>query len=158
MRCYSILRPVDFKKWHSKLSMILIPTIWCFGIIMLLLPSIISTQMLTEESTKEHNELYGYSWHIVYIAITIFPAVLTVFLYLAQIYILHRKRNDGSINTQSIEKMKSLEKMIRMVSIGTFVCYLPNIIWKQWTMVTVRSGTTYERYDSTLKVSFNALS
>ena len=153
MRCYSIVRPIGFEKWHRKLSKVSIPIIWSSMVIIILVPNIVTTMMLTPESTIKYRKLYASSWHVVYHGITTFPTLLILFLFLAQMFILNRKRNDRSMYNQGNAQMRSLEMMIRMVSLGTFICYLPNIIWKQWSMVTVTEVRSYQRYNSTGKVS-----
>ena len=153
MRCYSILNPTGFRKMHSRLSRISIPIIWIFLTVVILVPTIISTNMLTEETMEKYKNLYSMSWQVVYHATVTLPVSLIILLFSVQLGILKIKRNQVESLAVS-SKMKSLEKMIHMTTVGTLICYTPFIIWIQWSMIVISQGST-DLFDSTEKVNFH---
>ena len=59
----------------------------------------------------------------------------------------------SGINSRSSRK-KAMEKMIKMVTIGTILCYTPNLLFRSYLQETVRQGKSGSAYDSTGKVVF----
>ena len=59
----------------------------------------------------------------------------------------------NGINSRASRK-KALARMIKIVTIGTIICYTPNLLFRSYLMQMVRHDTSYNTYDSTGKVVF----
>ena len=152
LRCLAILKPMRFEIWHNKFTRISIPLIWILLVLIVLMPTAISTQMFTTTiMPNNYKDLYGLAWNIVYNATITFPVGLNTILYIAQIFIVKPKNHRGE-NYDKTTKRKAFEKMIHMVTIGTLMCYAPFIIWRHVFMALVSGNCSEEAYDSTGKV------
>jgi membrane-anchored glycerophosphoryl diester phosphodiesterase (GDPDase) len=152
LRCLALFKPLGFETWHSKFTRISIPIIWIFLVVIVLMPTAISTKMFTTNIMPDtYKDLYGTSWNIVYNTTITFPVGLITILYLAQICILKPKNNEGENNAKEV-KRKAFERMIHMVTIGTLFCYAPFIMWRHVFMAFITNSCSEEAFDSTGKV------
>ena len=152
LRCLALLKPLGFETWHSKFTKISIPIIWIFLVVIVLMPTAISTKMFTTNiMPTNYKDLYGLAWNIVYNSTIAFPVGLIAILYLVQICIIRPKNKEGE-NHEKTVKRKAFERMIHMVIIGTLFCYAPFIIWRHTFMAFITNNCSQEAYDSTGKV------
>ena len=102
LRCLALWKPLGFQTWHSKFTKTSIPIIWIFLIVIVLMPTAISTKMFTTNiMTNNYKDLYGTAWNIVYNTTITFPVGLIVILYLAQIFIVKPKNNEEENQTKA---------------------------------------------------------
>ena len=63
------------------------------------------------------------------------------------------KPNDDEREISGKEgKRKSIEKMIHMVTVGTFLCYAPFVVWRHMLIASITRECSQEAYNSTGKV------
>ena len=152
LRCLALWKPMEFDEWHSKFTRIAIPSIWSFVVLIVLIPTAICTKMFTTGiMPNSYKHLYGLGWNIVYITTITFPVGLITTLYFVQLCIVKPANNEEENHAKAV-KRKAFEKMIHMVTIGTFLCYAPFIVWRHMLIASITRECSQEAYDSTGKV------
>ena len=179
MRCLCLIRPMTFEKWHIRISSISIIGIWilCFGIV--LSPTIISTQMTTKKGKEKFNHIYGNALDVEDNGTTTLPVLLTVIFSCIKIYLLRKRRitrrtdvvastqptttidSDGKSNTvvsnqpSRQSRQIALERMIKLVAVGTVICYTPVIVFRSYMIVMLRQNKKiYGMYSTGTVLSF----
>ena len=182
LRCFCLMKPMSFEKWHLRLTKISIVGIWIYMISVVLMPTFISIMLtadISKDEYKNYKNAYSIGWNIVYQATLTLSLGLNIILGMVNIYLLKKQEKDkerGStfstnpdivvsgasansvLHTQGTNsrasRKKALEKMIKMVTIGTIICYTPNIIFRSYLMHMVQQSTSGNAYDGTGKVLF----
>ena len=144
LRCLCLLQPMTFDKLHNRLSTIFITGIWISMLLITLCPvasayyDLHYNIAITVEST---------------VSIGV-PVILTAIFSLLKLYILRKRRkakeSDNDINTSGTtishgkrktlsvpsdrtslpSQQKALERMTKIVAIGTLICYTPDVIFR----------------------------
>ena len=177
LRCLCLIRPMTFEKWHNRLSTISIIGIWISMVVIVLSPTIISTQMTTKEGKKKYNTHYGNAWNVVDNVTIATPVLLNVIFCCFKFHLLRKRRKDkesgggfpSTVQTTTCDsqattktvssngadrpsRQKALENMIKLVAIGTAVCYTPDIVFRSYIIERLRQNLPI--YDSTGMVLF----
>ena len=166
MRCLCLLHPMNFRKWHIRISSISILGIYILMFSVVLTPTFIASKMTTNESRTEFMNAYKNAWNVIAAVTIALPVLLNVMLCSVKVFLLRKRRtikesengaqegNDRTIDSvdkqcivssvqefhSSSSKEKELERMIKIVTIGTIVCYTPEIVFRSWFIAIVRQG------------------
>ena len=152
LRCLALLKPMEFENFHIKLTTIAVPVIFVFVVLTALSPTTICTKMFTTTTfPKDYKNWYGASINIVYNITISVPVGLITILYIVKLCILKPNHNEKE-SANKAEKRKSFEKMIHMVVVGTFLCYVPFIVHKHMVVHSITKDCTQGLYGSTGKV------
>ena len=182
LRCFCLIKPLSFEKLHLRLTKISIAGIWIYMISVVLMPTFISIKLtadVSEEEYKKYKEAYSIGWNIVYQATLTLSLGLNIILCIVKLYLLKKQEmnedrcssfssqpdiivsgtsSKSVLQTQGTNsrasRKRALEKMIKMVTIGTIICYTPNIIFRSYLMQMVKQSTSGNTYDGTGKVLF----
>ena len=155
MRCFAIAKPMTFKKWHKRFGDISIGAIWILNIGVVLIPTIICTQVFTTWVWDNiYRGLYAGAWDAVQHITFTTPILLIIIFYFLQLHLLKsccaKERNEDTVGMSKYKK-KSMERMIHMVTIGTLVCYAPYIAWMQYNIILINQERS--NFDSIGKVN-----
>ena len=164
MRCLCLVWPLNFQKWHIRISTISIIGIYILLIFVLLYPTTIALHMTTDISQEEFMSAYAIAWKVVSVVTIVFPVLLNILFSWIKIFLLRKARNAANsgdktigISTNGIEnvdtvsssaqsKQRALEKLIKTVTVATIICYTPEVIYRSWFIAIVRqkkrTGTT----------------
>ena len=145
LRCLCLLHPMTFDKLHNRLSTIFITVIWISMLVITLCPV-----------ASAYYDLYYNIAITVELTVSIgLPVVLNAIFSLLKLYILRKRRNaeesdydtttSGPIipshdkrktlalpsdRTSLTSRQRSLERMTKIVAIGTLICYTPDVIFR----------------------------
>ena len=180
LRCLCLIRPMTFEKWHNRVSTISIIGIWISMVVIVLSPTIISTQMTTKEGKQNSNTLYGSAWNVVDILTIATPVLLNVIFCCLKFHLLRKRRMDKetggdfstTVQTTTCDskgttkavtsnytarpsRQKTLENMIKLVAIGTVVCYTPDIVFRAYSWERLRQNLPIYSQHSTGMVLFS---
>ena len=100
MRCLCLVWPLNFQKWHIRVSTISIVGIYILLVLVLLYPTTIALHMKTDSSQKEFLTAYAIAWKIVSAVTIVFPVLLNILFSCIKIFLLRKGRN----TTKSGEK------------------------------------------------------
>ena len=180
LRCLCLLRPMTFETWHNRLSTIFIIGIWVSVVAFVLSPTIITTQMTTPEGKAKNNHHYGNAWNVVDNVTIALPVLLNVIFSCLKFYLLRKRRKEketiddfhstqqnttldskgtsltvSSNQVSRASRQRALERMIKLVAIGTFICYTPDVIFRSYIIERLRLDLPI--YENTAVGTINVL-
>ena len=92
MRCLCLVWPLNFQKWHIRVSTISIVGIYILLVLVLLYPTTIALHMKTDSSQKEFLTAYAIAWKIVSAVTIVFPVIAKYTIQLHQNFSFEKRK------------------------------------------------------------------